>query len=676
MAVISHRFWERRFDSDPRALGATILINRVAATIIGVSSQGFDGALQAGETADVSVPLAHHARFQPDRSDRSEPWYWWVRIMGRLAPGASPAQVAASLEPVFQQAAREGWVARQIREPGGTMPDDPSLAADPGAQGENDVRRQYSRSLKILMGLVGLVLAAACANVASLLAARGHSRRREIAMCLAIGARQRQIAGQLLLESLMLSVAGAVVGVVFAWWGRVWLLSLRPFGNTNVTLDVPLDVRVLGFSLVVALITALLFGLAPALRAAHVDVTTAFQGGARAIRPGRSRLGQAFMVVQVAVSLVLLVSTGLFVRTVNQLQKVDAGFNRHNLALFRIDATSAGYTPDESIALHARIQEELATLPGVRAATFSRVALLSRTRQNMNVTIPRQTLPQNLSMNVNTNGLASNFFDAMKLPLVLGRGFTERDHANAPKVAVVNQTFVRTYFGDANPVGRHLAFDAPDFRRTVEIVGVARDAKYTELRAATPATVYFPAMQQPDGNANFAIRSTDRTRGGVCSNPSRRAGHRSSTARAEPANPDRAGRPSARAGTAVRPVVRLLRHHCSGARLHGAVRLDVRRRAAQVCRDRAAGRCRRTARADSRDDRPRVHLDRVLRCRARACRCVRIGTLRRDDAVRRVAHRSSHLQRRRGIVDRHCGARIRRPRVACQPHPAPRRAAI
>lgn len=508
VAVISHRFWERRFDSDPRALGATILINRVAATIIGVSSQGFDGALQAGETADVSVPLAHHARFQPDRSDRSEPWYWWVRIMGRLAPGATPAQVAAALEPVFQQAAREGWVARQVREPGGTMPDDPSLAADPGAQGENDVRRQYSRSLKILMGLVGLVLAAACANVASLLAARGHSRRREIAMCLAIGARQRQIAGQLLLESLMLSVAGAVVGVVFAWWGRVWLLSLRPFGNTNVTLDVPLDVRVLGFSLVIALITALLFGLAPALRAAHVDVTMAFQGGARAIRPGRSRLVQTFMVVQVAVSLVLLVSTGLFVRTVNQLQRVDAGFNRHNLVLFRIDATSAGYTPDESIALHARIQEELATLPGVRAATFSRVALLSRTRQNMNVTIPRQTLPQNLSMNVNTNGLASNFFDAMELPLVLGRGFTERDHANAPKVAVVNQTFVRTYFGDANPVGRHLAFNAPDFRRTVEIVGVARDAKYTELRAATPATVYFPAMQQPDGNANFAIRST------------------------------------------------------------------------------------------------------------------------------------------------------------------------
>jgi predicted permease len=242
------------------------------------------------------------------------------------------------------------------------------------------------------------------------------------------------------------------------------------------------------------------------MRATGVDVAAEFQGGARTIGGRGSRLGQAFMVIQIAVSLVLLVSTGLFVRTVNSLQMVDAGFNRQNLVLFRIDATSAGYSHREAVALHNRIQERLETLPGARAATFSRVALLSRTRQNMTFSIPGRTLPPETSMNVNTNGLAVNFFSAMELPLVLGRSFTERDDDRSPRVAVVNQTFARNYFGGENPVGRHLVFNAPDFRHEVEIVGVAGDAKYTELRGAIPATVYFPALQQPDGNANFAVR--------------------------------------------------------------------------------------------------------------------------------------------------------------------------
>jgi predicted permease len=509
VAVISYRFWERRFARDPAALGETIAINKVAATIVGVTPQGFEGALQAGETADISVPLAHHVRFQPDRAERAEPWYWWVRVMGRLAPGATAAHARASLEPVLQQAAREGWLASQTIEPNGLMPDDPILAADPGAQGENDVRRQYARSLRILLGLVGLVLVAACANVANLLVARGDARRREVALRLALGARRRQIVWQRLVESLLLAFAGAALGIILARWGRDLLLALRPFGATTVVLDLPLDASVLGFTLMIAVATTLTAGLPSALGATRVDLAMQFAGGARTLGShGRSKLSQALMVVQIALSLVLLVSTALFARTIANLEAVDPGFNARNLVLFRIDATSAGYSRDRFAILHARIQTRLETLPGVAGITFSRVALLSRTRQNMTFSISGSTPAPGVAMNSLTNGVASNFFAALELPLVLGRGFTDGDHAAAPNVAVVNQAFARTYFGDVSPLGRQLVFSAPSFNRTVEIVGVARDAKYTDLRGVTPATVYFPALQQLDGTANFAIRTT------------------------------------------------------------------------------------------------------------------------------------------------------------------------
>jgi predicted permease len=211
------------------------------------------------------------------------------------------------------------------------------------------------------------------------------------------------------------------------------------------------------------------------------------------------------MVVQIALSLLLLVSTGLFVRTLGNLQNVDAGFNRHGLVLFRIDATSAGYARDQYAGLQARLQERFERLPGVRAATFSSVALLSKTRQNKRITVPGYTPAAGVSMVVNTNGLAPNFFTAMELPLVLGRGFTDGDTGAAPMVAVVNQTFVRTYMNGEHPIGRRIGI-GPAPTDQVEIVGVAADAKYTELRTAAPATIYLPALQRIDGTANFALR--------------------------------------------------------------------------------------------------------------------------------------------------------------------------
>jgi predicted permease len=513
VGVISYRFWERRFNRDRSVIGKTIQVNRVPVTLIGITPPGFAGTMQIGESVDISLPIALHGRFQPDRaSSRAEPWYWWVRVMGRLGTGVTAERARASLEPIFQDTAREGWRAGVGREDGtgARMPEVSTLAADPGGQGENDRRRVYAESLRILMGLVGVLLLVASANVANLLLARGSARRREIALRLALGASRARIVGQLLGESLLLAFTGTAFGILLAYWSRGLLLGLRQFNGDPAVLELPLDGRVLAFTIAATGGTSLLCGLAPALRAARVDLTAEFQSGARLLgTAARSRLGQVLMVVQIALSLVLLIGAGLFVQTLRNLEQVATGFNTQGLALFRIEATPAGYPRGAFSVLQARLQERLEQIPGVRAATFSRVPLLAGTRANRRTIIPGYTPPAGASMNINVNGIAPNFFTAMEIPLLLGRSFTARDDEDAPKVAIVTQAFVRRYFAGENPVGRRFTFGAnPNApATTIEIVGVARDAKYTTVRDAEPVTIYLPAPQMLDGVANYYVRT-------------------------------------------------------------------------------------------------------------------------------------------------------------------------
>lgn len=504
VAVISHRFWMSRLGGDRGVLGRTIEVNRVIVTIVGVTPPQFTGTQQVGENFDVSLPLALYALVQSDRPTKSQPWFWWVRIMGRLAPGATPAQARAGLEPLLQASASEGWRTLPPNTPATAEPrDPPTLEVESGAQGENDYRAGYRKSLRLLMGLAGLVLLAACANVGNLLLARGANRRREIAVRMALGASRARIVGQLLAEALLLGLAGAAAGLAVAFASRGLLLATLPFGGTATAIALPLDLRVLGFTTLVGVGTALLFGLAPAQRATRFDLVAEFQGGARTLASGRSRLSAALMVVQIAVSLVLLISTGLFMRTLRNLQEVDAGFDHRSLVHFRIDALAAGRPRETFDDLNQQIMARLERIPGVRGATFARVPLLARGRWTGGVSFPGRTLPPGVSTGVNVNAVAPNFFDLLGIPLVLGRAFTERDHASAPKVAVVNQAFAEKFLGGENPLGARFVFDRLD----TEIVGVMRDTKYNDLRTAIAPTLFLPAGQSPGGSAAFFVRA-------------------------------------------------------------------------------------------------------------------------------------------------------------------------
>jgi predicted permease len=506
VAVISHRYWLRRFDGRADAIGRTLLVNAVPATIVGVSAAGFEGTEQVGQTVDIAVPLAHHLLFQPDRRARVEPGYWWLSVMARLAPGATAEQARGALEPAFQAAARDGWVTPD--HPLADRPDDPRLLVEPGAQGQNETRRSQRMPLALLLALGLLVLGAACVNVSTLLVARADARRREFALRLAIGASRRGIVAQCVVEALILAGTAAASGATLAWAARDALRALHPFGqNPAAVLGLPLDLRVLAATAAVSIACSLAFSLLPALQASRVDLTSAFQGGPRTLGGhGRSWVVRGLLAVQVALSLVLLVSAGLFARTLSRLDTVDAGFDQRHLLRFRIDARSAGYPIDRVVAVHDRIRDAVAALPGVRGVTYSRVALLARVRQNKSFVLPDGP-SRAVRGPVNTNGVAPDFFAVMRLPILRGRGFTAADRDGAPKVAIVNEAFARQQFNGESPIGRRVAFGGPAFADIVEIVGLARDARYTNLRDAPPATIYLPALQQVDGEAAFAVRA-------------------------------------------------------------------------------------------------------------------------------------------------------------------------
>jgi predicted permease len=506
VAVISHRYWKRRFGNDPDVIGKTVNINNSVFTIIGVAPPEFHGALQVGDDPDLSIPLIMEPLVRAGGRSYAlldDPLAWWVQIMGRLKPGVSAAQVGAGLEGVLQLTVSDAWQAAAAREENNEAKTLPSLSVTPGSQGLTDLRQDYAQPLHILMVVVGLVLLIACANVANLLLARAASRQKEIAVRLALGAGRLRLVRQLLTESMLLALTGGALGVLFAYWGKDALLVLRPGGGKPLELDLSLDLRVLGFTLLVSLLTGVLFGLAPAWRATRVDLNQSLK---ETVRTGsgvsRSLLGKSLVVAQVAISLVLLVGAGLFVLTLRNLQNVNAGFNRENLLFFGVDPRLNGYAGGRINALYQKMVERIQAIPGVRSVSHSENSLLGAGGNTTAITLQGRTDLHWAAMLY----MRWNFFETMEMLILRGRSLTPRDDATAPKVAVVNETLARRVFPNEDPLGKRFIIGrlepdaAPSPDRLIEIVGIVRDAKYRDLRQETPPAIFLLAIQ------NSAVR--------------------------------------------------------------------------------------------------------------------------------------------------------------------------
>jgi predicted permease len=517
VAVISARYWRSRFASDPSAVGKVVHVNNVPVTIVGVIGPEFPDLQNPYSTGpDIAVPIALEAQlsvapppppgFPPPRPRLDEPTNWWLHVMGRLKPGATPQQVQANLETVFQQTARAGFDSYLSSLPAERRSDSrlrnrtdvPRLQADSGTRGVYEVNTNDARSVTILSAVVVLVLLIVCANVANLLLSRATARQKEISIRLSLGATRARLVRQLLTESLLLSCIGGAVGVLVAKWSG----QLLPGAAGQST---AIDWRVLSFALIVAAATGLVFGIAPALRATAMNVSTTLKETSRSVAGSRSMLGKALLVVQVAISLVLLIAAGLFLRTLNNLRHVDVGFNTQNLVVFRVNPSLNRYDTNRTVALIDEMTRRLEAIPGVRAVAVANMTLLTNGVNSTAIFVQgREYAPRQLD-SINNLVISPDFFKTMEMRLVAGRGFTERDNQTAPKVVVINETAARTYFPNENPIGRRFGHSLEQ-NGQLEIVGLVSDAKYDRVREPVPPTMYVPYLQRTPSTV-FHVRT-------------------------------------------------------------------------------------------------------------------------------------------------------------------------
>lgn len=495
VVVISHNYWKREFGGDPAAIGSRISLNRIPFTVIGITPSGFFG-VDPARPSDVWIPLRKMQNLQP-WGQRMSPektvflnrHWWWCMILGRLKPGPSAEQALAETNALFQSTITNGIVPPPPRDK------IPAIVFTPAGHGLARLRDTLSRSLQTLMAAVALVLLITCANIATLLLARARSRKSEMCVRLAIGAARSRLIRQLLTESVLLSFVGGFFGLLLAQVGSRALLLLLPLGTgdlNSVVLDVRLDATVLAFNFLLAVVTGLLFGLVPALRATRREL--AGQLRESDVHTTLSlNSGRVLLAIQIALSSVLLFGAGLFMRTLQNLENVDLGFHRDSILLFQIDPMRNGYDKQGERALYRRTLEKLQTLPGVRSASFSVLPLLSGTHNLSTISIDGPTSLSDDDRSVCWNLVGPGFFETTGIPIIMGRGMDWRDFDTQRKVVVVNEAFVKLYYPNHNPIGRRLS-RSPRYEPaySFEIVGIARNAKYSRLREQSLAALYFP----------------------------------------------------------------------------------------------------------------------------------------------------------------------------------------
>ncbi len=505
VAVASYAWWQRQ-GSDPSVLGNRLTIGKTAYSIVGVTPPGFFG-VSVGKSPDLWIPLAMEKEVSPGWNGLDQPLFQSLYVIGRIKPGVSMRQAAADTNILFKQFLH-GVAGAQ---PGRKQLEDISHAQidlTPAATGLSQLRRQFSAPLMILMAVVGLVLLVACANIANLLLARAAARRREIAVRMSLGAERARLVRQLLVESALLALIGTALGVCFAWWATQLLLTMVSTGSTSVPLNVAPDVQVLGFALLISTLTVMVFGTVPAFYATRLDLAPSLKEGRGTIPVhARSKLARGLIVGQVALSLVLLAGAGLFLRSLMNLMNVDTGFNKQNVLTTEIDPSSSGYQEDEHLErLMQRVEQRVGALPGVQAASFA-FMVFNGGAWTSPVVVPGRTAAAK-DPNVDHNMGGPQYLQAMGMPILLGRPLGPQDTSTSQKVAVINETLAREYFAGVTPVGRTFSVgDKPEWQN-LEVVGVVKDAKYTDLQERPMPAAFYPHSQHPAFLYNFVVRST------------------------------------------------------------------------------------------------------------------------------------------------------------------------
>ncbi|MGH9755374.1 MAG: ABC transporter permease [Blastocatellia bacterium] len=526
VAVISHGYWRRRFGNDPAIIGKTISLAGMPFTIIGVTPPEFFGA-EVGSSPDIFAPVMMSPQLMPAGWPLAEEGpllehigYEIFQVFGRLKPGVTETQAVAGLEAPFQQI-RDALVKRYSHHFDRRVPQRISqekLAVTSFSKDLSQLCRQFSRPLQILMAVVALVLLIACANVANLLLAWASGRRKEIALRLCLGAGRARLIRQMLMESLLLAIMGGALGLLFASWGRQLLLALMSSGLAPISLEVRTDYRVLGFTGSLSILTAILFGLTPALRATRVDLIPALKDNA----PGLSRaiflmrLGKALVISQVAMSVILITGAGLFIRTLYNLNHQRIGFKPENVLAVRVEprgSNDLGKNFAKLSEIYSTLIERVSMLPGVKSATMSNLSPFSSGRFSAGSFPSRLLVNGKPSLDQDDENPAllaqvyPRYFDTLGISLLAGRDIQLTDCSrDAPKVAVISKTLARRLYQNADPIGSRLGQRGRDY----EVIGVVEDVKYGTLREENASVIYcpFPNGQTGRGQMTLQVRTT------------------------------------------------------------------------------------------------------------------------------------------------------------------------
>ncbi len=508
--VLSYAFWHREFGGDASAIGRKLALDGHAFEVLGVTPASFFG-VEVGRGFDVMAPVCSEPWAAGENSHIAKRNHWWLSIMGRLKPGwtatRAAAQLAAVSPTIFENTVPPNYTTENAKYYIGYK-----LTALPSGSGVSDLRRRYQDPLLMLLAIAGLVLLIACANLANLMLARASVREREIAVRLALGASRGRLIRQLLAESLLLACSGAVVGAVLAQFISTYLVSFLTTSDNPVFVDLSTDWRLLGFTAGLAILTCVLFGLVPALRATRTEPGAVMKASSRSMTAGRERFGlrRALVVSQVALSLVLLVGSLLFVRSLLNLLTLDPGFRAEGLLITSIDIARLDYSAARRATLYRQLLDQIRSIPGIESAAQAGIIPISGNRWNDRIQFPGEKAAG--VMVPNFSAVSTEYFRTLGSPLLVGRDFNDHDTPSSPRVAIVNQAFTRKFLKGASPMGKVIqTVTGPgEPEQIYQVVGLTKDAKYQSLRDEFSPTVFTASSQkETDTGTSFIVRSRE-----------------------------------------------------------------------------------------------------------------------------------------------------------------------